>query len=104
MERLKQISQDSLRLIGTRYVRPLYHTISWDNHLNALRETRGVGKTTILLQRLKELQMPPSEALYVDMGDIYFQENRLLDFGMDFVARGGKFLFLDEVHRYGYGT
>ncbi|MFT5017308.1 MAG: putative AAA+ superfamily ATPase [Bdellovibrionota bacterium] len=66
--------------------------------------TRGVGKTTILLQRLKELQMPPSEALYVDMGDIYFQENRLLDFGMDFVARGGKFLFLDEVHRYGYGT
>lgn len=48
--------------------------------------------------------MPPSEALYVDMGDIYFQENRLLDFGMDFVALGGKFLFLDEVHRYGYGT
>jgi len=104
MDRLYQISQDSLRLAGTRYVRPLYHTIQWGNHLNALLGTRGVGKTTILLQRLKELQLPASEALYVDMGDLYFQENRLLDFGMEFVAHGGKYLFLDEVHRYGYGT
>ncbi len=104
MNRLQQISKETLRSVSSKYVRPLSDTILWGNHLNAILGTRGVGKTTILLQRLKALELPPSKALYIDMGDVFFQENRLLDFGMEFVAQGGNYLFLDEVHRYGYGT
>jgi len=85
-------------------VRPLYHTIDWENHLNALLGTRGVGKTTLLIQRLQELKLPPSKAMYIDLGDPYFQENRLFDFGQDYASRGGQYLFIDEVHKYGYGT
>lgn len=104
MERLYSISQSTLALATLEYVRPLYHSIVWENNLNALLGTRGVGKTTLLLQRLKKLNLPPNEALYIDLGDIFFQENRLLDFVSEFVARGGKYLLVDEVHRYGFGT
>lgn len=104
MERLYSISQSTLALATLEYIRPLYHGIAWENNLNALLGTRGVGKTTLLLQRLKKLNLPPNEALYVDLGDIFFQENRLLDFVSEFVARGGKYLLIDEVHRYGFGT
>lgn len=58
----------------------------------------------MLLQRLRELALPAREALYIDLGDIYFTEHRLLDTVLDFVDRGGKYLFIDEVHRYGLRT
>ena len=64
---------------------------------------RGVGKTTLLLQRLAQLNLPPQKALYVDLGDLYFQANHLIEFIEQFVEQGGTHLFIDEVHRYGYG-
>ena len=82
--------------------RSVYDDIRWDSQLyTAILGPRGVGKTTLLLQRLRELNLPPREALFVDLGDIYFTENRLLDTAMQFVDRGGRYLFIDEVHRYG---
>ncbi len=66
--------------------------------------SRGVGKTTLLLQRLRQLALPGDEALYVDLGDIYFSEHRLIDVITTFVEGGGRYLFIDEVHRYGYNT
>jgi predicted AAA+ superfamily ATPase len=63
-----------------------------------------VGKTTLLLQRLKRLRLPASEALYIDLGDIYFSEHRLLDTIITFIEGGGRYLFIDEVHRYSYDT
>lgn len=71
---LERISRDTLQFAYDTYVRPLYHTIDWENHLNALLGTRGVGKTTLLIQRLQELKLPPSKAMYIDLGDPYFQE------------------------------
>jgi len=35
------------------------------------------------------------------LDNIYFSNNRLLDFAHDFDKMGGKYLFLDEVHKYG---
>lgn len=86
------------------HIRSTYHQIDWQGNLTAVMGARGVGKTTILLQRLVQLDLPVQEALYIDMGDLYFQENRLIDFVNDFVAKGGRYLLIDEVHRYGFGT
>lgn len=99
-ERLVAASESAKELVSLEYIRPLYHTITWENTLNALLGTRGVGKTTLLLQRLLLLRLPPREALYVDLGDVYFQQNRLFEFGQHFIDQGGKYLFVDEVHRY----
>ena len=104
MDRLYRLSDVYARQVDLTYIRPLYERIDWEGHLTALLGARGVGKTTLLLQRLRQLDRPTREALYVDLGDLYFQENRLLEFIGGFAEQGGRYLFIDEVHRYGYGT
>lgn len=104
MNRLFAVSEAAKELVSLDYVRPLYNTILWENQMNALLGTRGVGKTTLMIQRLLRLNLPPSKALYIELGDIYFQTNRLFDFVQAYVAQGGQYLFIDEVHRYGSDT
>lgn len=60
---------------------------------------RGVGKTTLVLQYIKQ-NLNPSEALYVTAEDFYFVENRFVDLADTFVKHGGKYLFIDEIHKY----
>lgn len=103
MDKLLLRSQAALHTLQTDYKRPLYEAIDWGNPLIAVLGARGVGKTTLLLQRLKALDLPPQQALYADLGDLYFKENRLLDFAEAYIEQGGRYLFLDEVHRYGFG-
>lgn len=103
MNKLFLRSQAALHTLQTDYKRPLYEAIDWGDPLIAVLGARGVGKTTLLLQRLKALDLPPQQALYADLGDLYFKENRLLDFAEAFIEQGGRYLLLDEVHRYGFG-
>jgi hypothetical protein len=102
MEKLYLRSNAAIRTVFTAYHRPLFYKIDWTNPFNAIIGARGVGKTTLLLQRLAALNLPVHKAIYVDLGDLYFKENRLVDFAEAFMAQGGRFLFLDEVHRYGF--
>ena len=60
---------------------------------------RGVGKTTLVLQHIKK-NLNPSETLYVTAEDFYFADNKLIELAGDFVKRGGKYLFIDEIHKY----
>lgn len=60
---------------------------------------RGVGKTTLILQYIKE-NLSPDISLYVTAEDFYFADHRLLDLADSFVKHGGKYLFIDEIHRY----
>ncbi|NJC27641.1 ATP-binding protein [Neolewinella antarctica] len=82
------------------FTRSLAAEVNWNSKLIAILGPRGVGKTTLLAQRLIQLALPPSEALYLDLGDLLFQEYSLVDFAEWYKERGGKYLFLDEVHRY----
>ena len=104
MEQLLLRSRAALANLETTYTRPLFHTIDWNDPLIVLLGPRGVGKTTLLLQRLASLKLPPREALYVDLGDLYFQANRLVEFAETFLDGGGRYLFIDEVHRYGFAS
>jgi hypothetical protein len=104
MEQLLLRSQSALKELKTNYRRSLMAVIQWDDPLVFILGPRGVGKTTLLLQRLTELDLPPTEALYVDLGDLYFQANRLIDFAEEFLEQGGRYLLIDEVHRYGFDT
>jgi hypothetical protein len=60
---------------------------------------RGVGKTTMILQHIKE-NLDSKKALYVSADDMYFGENRLLDLADDFYKNAGEYLFIDEIHKY----
>jgi len=55
----------------------------------------------MLLQYIHEnLEERPDEVIYVNLDDLYFSRNTIVDFADQFVKKGGKYLFLDEVHKY----
>lgn len=60
---------------------------------------RGVGKTTMILQHIKE-RLSLEDTLYVSADNMYFTNNTLIGLAEDFVKRNGRHLFIDEVHKY----
>ncbi|WP_455586551.1 ATP-binding protein [Bacteroides sp.] len=90
-----------LAATSTTYIRSLMETIHWDARLIAIRGARGVGKTTLMLQYLK-LHYPndTKSALYASLDSIYFTQHTLMELVEQFYLKGGKHLFLDEVHKY----
>ena len=100
MDTLIEKSFQKVREIDTRFVRSIMDNIDWNDRLIGIRGSRGVGKTTLLLQRIKKTLGNTSESLYVSLDNLWFAEHSLLDLVDYFVKRGGKYLFLDEVHKY----
>ncbi|MDR0937905.1 MAG: AAA family ATPase [Mediterranea sp.] len=101
METLITRHQRLLASTSAAYVRSLMEEIHWDARLIAIRGARGVGKTTLLLQYLK-LHYPdtPQTALYASLDSLYFARHTLSELAEQFYLKGGKHLFLDEVHKY----
>ncbi|WP_134087969.1 ATP-binding protein [Olivibacter sp. XZL3] len=101
MEKLFTKSAFLTEDIATRHVRGLYEKIDWTDRLIGILGARGTGKTTLLLQRIRMAYRERYEAaLYISMDDIYFATNTLVGFAEQFRQRGGKILFIDEVHKY----
>jgi predicted AAA+ superfamily ATPase len=91
-----------LKRTSTSFVRDIIHQIDWEhNRLIGIKGARGAGKTTLVLQYLKQVSPSSGQTLYVSLDDLYFSAHRLYDVGETFVKTGGKLLVLDEVHRYG---
>lgn len=100
MERIRVKSLHLQSETYTGYVRQLYQHVDWSDRLIGVLGTRGTGKTTLLLQRLKLSHKNPDTALYISMDDIYFSTHTLIEFAETFRMQGGKTLFIDEVHKY----
>jgi predicted AAA+ superfamily ATPase len=86
--------------VSLDFIRSMMDDIRWDNRLTCIRGARGVGKTTLLLQYMKRNFPKNSSALYISLDNIWFSEHRLIKLIDDFVKKGGKYLFADEVHKY----
>ncbi|MCO5279258.1 MAG: AAA family ATPase [Saprospiraceae bacterium] len=99
MDELFQYSNQLISQVNTAFVRYLYPRINWQNRLIGLIGPRGVGKTTLVLQYIKN-NLNPQETLYVTAEEFYFANNRLMDLASRFVKFGGKYLFIDEIHKY----
>lgn len=101
MERLIELFRNKLALVPTQLSRSLMSEIQWDAKLIGIKGARGVGKTTLMLQYIKQqLSLELNATLYVSLDHLWFSENTLVDLADTFVKRGGKYLFLDEVHKY----
>ncbi|HPQ35195.1 MAG TPA: AAA family ATPase [Tenuifilaceae bacterium] len=86
--------------VSADYQREITGRIDWNDRIIGIGGQRGVGKTTLLLQYIKKHYKTDKSVLYVSMDDLYFSANRLIDFAEQFSVKGGKQLFLDEIHRY----
>ncbi|MFP4094434.1 MAG: ATP-binding protein [Cyclobacteriaceae bacterium] len=100
MENLIQKSSYLIARVAKEHQRTTIRPINWQWKLNGLIGARGTGKTTLLLQKLSELQQQGNNVLYVTLDDFYFTENKLYDLANSFYQKGGDFLFIDEVHKY----
>ena len=80
--------------------RTLMDEIDWSDRLIGIKGTRGVGKSTFLLQYAKEHFGPTDrKCLYVNMNNFYFQSRGIADFAGDFVRHGGRTLLIDQVFK-----
>ena len=80
--------------------RCLMDEINWNDRLIGIKGTRGVGKTTFLLQYAKERYgSTDRQCLYVNMNNFYFQGRGIADFAGEFCRKGGKVLLIDQVFK-----
>jgi len=99
MDKLFEQFYKLLKETDTGFFRYIYAEVNWKSRMIGLTGPRGVGKTTLVLQHIKR-NLNPAETLYVTAEDFYFADNKLIDLADAFVKRGGKYLFVDEIHKY----
>lgn len=80
--------------------RYLYDKVNWNARMLAITGARGVGKSTMVLQYIKE-QMPGLRCLYVSADHTYFSTHSLVSVADEFSKDGGQLFVIDEVHKYG---
>ncbi len=101
MEELFDMFYRELRKADLSFQRYLMNDIDWEGRLLAITGARGTGKTTLILQHIRHtFGNSPTEALYVSADNIWFSGNRLFDLAGDFEKQGGRYLFIDEIHKY----
>ena len=88
-----------LELTPMNFFREQHDTINWDVRILGILGQNGVGKSTLILQHIKRTGNV-DESLYIVADDIYFSAHTLLDTAKAFFARGGKYLYIDEIHKY----
>lgn len=99
MRTLYQKFETLLQNTTTDFKRYLYEKVSWDSRMIGIIGPRGVGKTTMILQYIKE-NLDSKKALYASADDMYFSDNSLVELADEFYKNAGEYLFIDEIHKY----
>ena len=100
MEKIRLRSNQKIEKVPLSFQRDELQNLDWSLRLMGIKGARGVGKTTMLLQHLRQTHGFSEKALYISLDDIYFTEHKLVDVVEDFYRNGGLHLYLDEVHKY----
>lgn len=99
MDKLQEHFGKLLNETTTDFHRYMYDRINWQSRMLGLTGPRGVGKTTLIMQYIKQ-ELERNNSLYVTAEDFYFADHKLTDLADTFVKMGGKYLFIDEIHKY----
>lgn len=101
MDYLHRTHSALLRQGKPGFQRALMNEINWEDRIIGIRGSRGVGKTTFLLDYARRHYAPESaECLYINLNQFSFTTIRLVDFAEKFVRQGGRRLLLDQVFKY----
>jgi predicted AAA+ superfamily ATPase len=100
MEYLIDFQNNILRTVTNDFRRYLHNRINWNQRMIGIKGPRGAGKTTLMLQHLKFDEKLRKDALYVTADHPWFYTHSLLETANSWFKQGGKFLFIDEVHKY----
>ena len=100
VENLIQIHQTLFENPRKTIRRELINEIDWSNRLICIKGFRGVGKTTFLLDLVRDKYMDDKTCLYVNLNNFYFTRRKIFNFADEFYKKGGKVLILDQIHKY----
>ena len=100
MDQLYEVSNRLIKNVSTDFKRGIFEKVNWDHQLIEIKGSRGVGKTTMILQKAKELFEEGKNVLYVSADMPYFFNHSLIDTAETFYKYGGEYLLIDEVHKY----
>ena len=96
--KLYEYMAELLKRTPLDFIRYKYDEINWNGRLVGIVGPRGVGKSTMILQRIKLSK--EGHHLYVSADNIYFSNHSLVDFADEFIKEGGTHLYIDEIHKY----
>ena len=101
MEKLIELFRKKMTGPLPVFERELERKINWNARLISVRGSRGTVKTTLFLQHIKKtFSNNLNKVLYVNLDNVYFSNNTLVELAEKFASRGGTHLFIDEVHKY----
>lgn len=100
MNMLDSNHQQLVKGVNCSFLRYLHKKIDWNDRLIGVFGSMGVGKTTLILQHIKNVFGDENKALYLDMDNIWFRNHSLREAGIVFYNTGGTHFFLDDVHMY----
>src|SRR5688572_8783306 len=101
METLFSNFHNLLSQVDNKFFRYLFSEIDWNQRMLAIKGPRGSGKTTLMLQRIKYgIGAGQNQVLYFSADHYWFYTHNLVETTFDFYQNGGRFLFIDEVHKY----
>ena len=92
------MSAERIRETDTSFHRYLFDEIDWDARVVALDGPRGVGKTTMFLQHLRENQSESDSPLYVSIDNVWLNAQELYELVQHHVRHGGGSVYIDEIH------
>ncbi len=90
---LQEQSQNTIR-------RELMDEIDWNYRIIGIKGFRGVGKTALLIDIIKEKFLNDKSCLYVNLNNFYFTKRKIVSFADEFYKTGGKTLILEQIHKY----
>lgn len=100
LEDLFAIHREVMATTETAIKRYLYDKIHWDTKAICIMGDRGVGKTTLMCQRLLNEYKTVERALYISADNIVVASFGLFKIAQTYFSYGGEALFIDEVHKY----
>lgn len=98
METIRRNFERRLRATPTEFRRYLYDEIDWRDNLIGIKGPKGTGKSTMLLQHIKESFPDTEKVLYVSMDDLWFASHSIEDLIEYHYTHGGTHVFIDEIH------
>ena len=96
---LLEFMDGQLKQTTSTFHRYMFDQISWESRMFGLVGPRGIGKSTMILQYIKE-HLDERRMLYVAADHLYFSSHTLVETVDEFAKEGGEQIFIDEIHKY----
>ena len=96
---LIEFMEGQLKQTTSTFHRYMFNQISWESRMFGLVGPRGVGKSTMILQYIKE-HRDSRRMFYISADHLFFSSHTLVETVDEYAKEGGEQIFIDEIHKY----